>query len=115
VAVVGCGAIGLMVVALARAAGASPAVAIEPREHRRTAALAMGATVALAPAAKPTRVLRVVQMQSMTFTPTSQWSVVLRLQDRLDHGRTVVGTKAWPICLRPGMIVFRYDVPRCGW
>ena len=50
VAVVGCGPIGLMVVALARAAGASAVVAVEPREHRRAAALAMGATAALSPA-----------------------------------------------------------------
>jgi L-iditol 2-dehydrogenase len=50
VAVVGCGPIGLMVVALARAVGASVVVAVEPREHRRTAALAMGATAALSPA-----------------------------------------------------------------
>jgi len=50
VAVVGCGPIGLMVVALARAAGASAVVAVEAREHRRAAALAMGATAALSPA-----------------------------------------------------------------
>jgi L-iditol 2-dehydrogenase len=50
VAVIGCGPIGLMVLALARAAGAHPVVAVEPLEHRRTAALAMGATVTLSPA-----------------------------------------------------------------
>jgi L-iditol 2-dehydrogenase len=50
VAVIGCGPIGLMVLALARAAGARPVVAVEPLEHRRTAALAMGATVMLSPA-----------------------------------------------------------------
>jgi L-iditol 2-dehydrogenase len=50
VAVIGCGPIGLMVLALARAAGARPVIAVEPLEHRRTAAPAMGATVALSPA-----------------------------------------------------------------
>jgi len=49
VAVIGCGPIGLMVLALARAAGAHPVIAVEPLEHRRTAALAMGATVTLGP------------------------------------------------------------------
>ena len=50
VAVIGCGPIGLMVLALARAAGARPVVAVEPLEHRRNAALAMGAPVTLSPA-----------------------------------------------------------------
>jgi L-iditol 2-dehydrogenase len=50
VAVIGCGPIGLMVLALARAAGARPVVAVEPLEHRRNAALATGAPVTLSPA-----------------------------------------------------------------
>jgi len=49
VAVVGCGPIGLMVVQVARAAGASSVIAVEPLAHRRQAALEEGATLALAP------------------------------------------------------------------
>ena len=47
VAVIGCGPIGLCVVQLARAAGMTQIIAVEPLEHRREAALAMGADVAL--------------------------------------------------------------------
>jgi len=47
VAVIGCGPIGLCLVQLARAAGASHVVAIEPLAHRRAAAAAMGAHVVL--------------------------------------------------------------------
>ncbi|MCW2607684.1 MAG: alcohol dehydrogenase [Frankiales bacterium] len=50
VAVVGCGPIGLLLVQLARAAGAGSVVAVEPLPHRREAALACGADVALDPA-----------------------------------------------------------------
>jgi len=49
VAVVGCGPIGLLVVQLARAAGATSVLAVEPLAHRRAAALAYGADVALEP------------------------------------------------------------------
>jgi L-iditol 2-dehydrogenase len=49
VAVVGCGPIGLLIVQLARAAGATSVLAVEPRAHRREAALAMGADLALTP------------------------------------------------------------------
>jgi L-iditol 2-dehydrogenase len=48
VAVVGCGPIGLMLVQLAAAAGCE-VVAVEPRDHRRAAALHAGAATALAP------------------------------------------------------------------
>ena len=51
VAVVGCGPIGLCVVQLARAAGATRVIAVEPLEHRRQAAAALGADVVLDPAA----------------------------------------------------------------
>ena len=47
VAVIGCGPIGLCMVQLARAAGASQVVAVEPLAHRRQAAAAMGAHVVL--------------------------------------------------------------------
>jgi L-iditol 2-dehydrogenase len=43
VAVVGCGPIGLLLVRVARLAGAAPVVAVEPLEHRRRATFAMGA------------------------------------------------------------------------
>jgi L-iditol 2-dehydrogenase len=43
VAVIGCGPIGLCLVQLARAAGASQVVAVEPLAHRRAAAAVMGA------------------------------------------------------------------------
>jgi L-iditol 2-dehydrogenase len=49
VAVVGCGPIGLMTCQVARAAGASFVLAVEPLRHRREAALACGADVALPP------------------------------------------------------------------
>jgi L-iditol 2-dehydrogenase len=49
VAVVGCGPIGLMLLQVARAAGAGPIVAVEPLLHRRTAAAQNGADVVLAP------------------------------------------------------------------
>ncbi len=49
VAVVGTGPIGLLLVQLARAAGASRVIAVEPLAHRRAAALRFGADVALHP------------------------------------------------------------------
>lgn len=49
VAVVGCGPIGLMAIAVARAAGAGPIFALEPNGHRRQLALGLGAGAALAP------------------------------------------------------------------
>jgi L-iditol 2-dehydrogenase len=49
VAVVGCGPIGLLVVQLARAAGATEVLAVEPLPHRRRAALRFGADAALPP------------------------------------------------------------------
>jgi L-iditol 2-dehydrogenase len=51
VAVVGCGPIGLLLIACARAAGATSVVAVEPLEHRRKAALAAGADAAVHPEA----------------------------------------------------------------
>lgn len=47
VAVVGCGPIGLLLVQAARAAGANRVIAVEPRSHRREAALRLGADLAL--------------------------------------------------------------------
>lgn len=49
VAVVGCGPIGLMVVLVARAAGVSTVVAVEPLAHRREAAARCGADLVLGP------------------------------------------------------------------
>jgi L-iditol 2-dehydrogenase len=49
VAIVGCGPIGLMVVQVARAAGASTIVAVESLAHRREAAARCGADVVLSP------------------------------------------------------------------
>jgi L-iditol 2-dehydrogenase len=49
VAVVGCGPIGLLIVQLARAAGATSVLAVEPLPHRRRAALEMGADAAVPP------------------------------------------------------------------
>ncbi|HMK96688.1 MAG TPA: alcohol dehydrogenase catalytic domain-containing protein [Acidimicrobiales bacterium] len=49
VAVVGCGPIGLMMVMVARAAGASRITAVEPLAHRREAARRHGADLVLAP------------------------------------------------------------------
>jgi L-iditol 2-dehydrogenase len=46
VAVVGCGPIGLLLVQLARAAGAGFVLAADPRPHRRDAALRLGADAA---------------------------------------------------------------------
>jgi L-iditol 2-dehydrogenase len=51
IAVVGCGPIGLCVVQLARLAGATQVIAVEPLEHRRRAAVAAGAHVVLDAAA----------------------------------------------------------------
>ncbi|MBO4273994.1 alcohol dehydrogenase catalytic domain-containing protein [Microbispora triticiradicis] len=55
VAVVGCGPIGLLVIRLARLAGACAVVAVDPLPHRRAAALRYGAGLALSPeeAAEP--------------------------------------------------------------
>lgn len=50
VAVIGCGPIGLLLVQVARAAGAATVVAVEPLGHRREAALRYGADVVLDPA-----------------------------------------------------------------
>jgi L-iditol 2-dehydrogenase len=49
VAVVGCGPIGLIAVQLARQAGATVVVAVEPLAHRREMAATMGATFAVSP------------------------------------------------------------------
>ena len=49
VGVVGCGPIGNLVVQIARAAGATRVIALEPLSHRREAALAAGADAAHAP------------------------------------------------------------------
>jgi L-iditol 2-dehydrogenase len=49
VAVVGCGPIGLLMVQVARAAGARSVLAVDPLPHRRAAAAALGADLALAP------------------------------------------------------------------
>ncbi len=50
VAVVGCGPIGLLLLQVARAAGAARLLAVEPLAHRREAALRYGADVVLDPA-----------------------------------------------------------------
>lgn len=50
VVVVGCGPIGLLLVQVARAAGAATVVAVEPLAHRREAAQQLGADVVLDPA-----------------------------------------------------------------
>jgi L-iditol 2-dehydrogenase len=50
VAVVGCGPIGLLLVQLARVAGADTVIAVDPLPHRVAAALGYGADHALAPA-----------------------------------------------------------------
>lgn len=47
--VIGCGPIGLLLLQLALVAGAARVVAVDPLEHRRHAALAFGAALALAP------------------------------------------------------------------
>ncbi len=49
VGVVGCGPIGLLVIQSLRASGAGKIVAVEPLSHRRDAAAAMGADMALSP------------------------------------------------------------------
>jgi L-iditol 2-dehydrogenase len=49
VAVIGCGPIGLLLAQVSRAAGATVALAVDPLEHRREAAMQGGAQVALAP------------------------------------------------------------------
>jgi L-iditol 2-dehydrogenase len=48
-AVLGCGGLGLTAIILARHAGVTPILATDPLPHRRAAALAAGATVAVAP------------------------------------------------------------------
>jgi L-iditol 2-dehydrogenase len=53
VAVLGCGPIGLLIIQVARAAGARVVVATDPLPHRREAALRAGAEVAVAPDALP--------------------------------------------------------------
>jgi len=50
VAVIGAGPIGLLLVQLARSAGAAQVIAIEPRQHRRAAAREFGADLAIEPA-----------------------------------------------------------------
>jgi L-iditol 2-dehydrogenase len=53
VAVVGCGPIGLLLIQVARAAGARVVLAVDPLAHRREAAERAGAEVAVSPAALP--------------------------------------------------------------
>ncbi len=50
VAVVGCGPIGLMIIQVARSAGAASIVAVEPLAHRRQAAARCGADLVFSPA-----------------------------------------------------------------
>jgi L-iditol 2-dehydrogenase len=50
-AVIGCGPIGLLLIQLLRAAGAASVLAIEPRTHRREAALTCGADLVSGPVA----------------------------------------------------------------
>jgi L-iditol 2-dehydrogenase len=50
VAIVGCGPIGLLLVQVARAAGARQVLAVDPLPHRRAAARSLGADAALTPA-----------------------------------------------------------------
>jgi L-iditol 2-dehydrogenase len=57
VAVVGCGPIGLLLLQLARRAGCGRVIAVEPLAHRRTAAVGLGADLAVEPAADLTDVL----------------------------------------------------------
>ena len=47
VAVVGCGPIGVLLVALARRAGAATVIGVDPLRHRRDMALAFGASIAI--------------------------------------------------------------------
>jgi L-iditol 2-dehydrogenase len=56
--VTGCGPIGLLLIQLLRAAGASAIIAVEPLEHRQAAAWACGATDVLSPS-EPVRDLMV--------------------------------------------------------
>lgn len=49
VAVIGCGPIGLLLLQVARAGGASRVIAVEPLEHRRAAARRLGADIVLSP------------------------------------------------------------------
>jgi S-(hydroxymethyl)glutathione dehydrogenase/alcohol dehydrogenase len=49
VAVIGCGGVGLAAVQGARIAGASPIIAVEPDPEKRTVAMELGATHAIAP------------------------------------------------------------------
>lgn len=49
IAVVGCGPIGLLIVGLARAAGAASIIATDPLAHRRAAAIELGASSAIDP------------------------------------------------------------------
>ncbi len=53
VAVLGCGPIGLLIIQVARAAGARVVVASDPLAHRREAALKAGAEAAVTPGALP--------------------------------------------------------------
>jgi L-iditol 2-dehydrogenase len=55
VAVLGCGPIGLLIIQVARAAGARVVVATDPLPHRRAAALKAGAEAAVAPDELPDR------------------------------------------------------------
>jgi L-iditol 2-dehydrogenase len=49
VSVIGCGPIGLLLCQVARVGGADRVIAVDPLEHRRAVALALGADAALAP------------------------------------------------------------------
>lgn len=51
VAIVGCGPVGLMLLQVARSAGAGPLITVEPLEHRRAAAEAIDGTLAIHPQA----------------------------------------------------------------
>ena len=77
VAVVGGGTIGLLVLQVARAAGAGAAYLIEPRPSRRELGLSLGATAAFAPeqaigsrsCARPARVLALMSSSNARASP----------------------------------------------
>ena len=100
VAVIGCGPIGLMAIAVARAAGAGAIFALEPHAGRRAMARAMGADH-LMPAANPE-----IERQIQDLTPGRGVDVAL------EFSGSVAGVQAALRLARPGGRVSLLGLPR---
>jgi len=98
VVVQGCGPIGLLVLQCAKAAGAGQVVAVEPHEHRRRLALALGADEAVEPG------VPIDEPVDLVFECAGVPATVQRAVDLVRRGGTVnlVGLASGSASISPG-------------